>query len=268
MCRNQDSGVSISQLSPSCPQLSCFKLWVSQGAVLAPGSVSWHTLPSPGSHTPLSRAATHARFTWLSMRSSTSDVLPSSASTIARIPDPEMKFDSTFRLFSVLLTFNISARACGQRWAGGAGSQTGRGRAPQGSRASAPLTSRVLLEHPTRCAVSLPPGGNAVCGVKGAPSCCRGMLEHEPAGGHSKTSHGQHLGLPQKVTVHTCSCPVMASSVPPLKPAWYDKNADQHWPCLHCTGLRCFPLKHAERGASVLNSKGSPHPKCPPKQPY
>lgn len=149
-------------------------------------------------HLHLTTAVPHTRFTWLSMRSSTSDVLPSSASTIARIPDPEMKFDSTFRLFSVLLTFNISARAYGQRWAGRAASQTGRGRAPKGSRASAPLTSRVFLEDPTCCTVSLLPDGSTLCGLKGVPCCCRGILEHKHAGGCSKTLNGQLLELSKR----------------------------------------------------------------------
>lgn len=46
------------------------------------------------------------------------DVLLWSASTRARMPDPEIKFDSTFRLFSVLLTFSISASACRQKQLG------------------------------------------------------------------------------------------------------------------------------------------------------
>lgn len=49
------------------------------------------------------------------------DVLLWSASTRARMPDPEIKFDSTFRLFSVLLTFSISASACRQKQLAGAG---------------------------------------------------------------------------------------------------------------------------------------------------
>lgn len=167
------------------------------------------------------------------MRSSTSDVLPSNASTIARIPDPEMKFDSTFRLFSVLLTFNISARACGQGWAGRAGSQTGRGRAPQDSRSSVPLTSRALLEDPTCCAVSLQLGQSALCGGKGVLAATGAFLNMSMLETTAKSHMDKHLRLSQKVTVHTCSCPVTALSVPLLKPAWCNKDAGQHWPCVH-----------------------------------
>lgn len=39
---------------------------------------------------------------------------------------------------------------------------------------------------------------SALCGVNGVPCCCRGILEHEHAGGHSKTSHGQTLGATPK----------------------------------------------------------------------
>lgn len=74
------------------------------------------------------------------------------------MPDPEMKFDSTFRLFSVLLTFNISARACGQEEL--AVRQAG---AEQHRTAELQLPS--LPEHSWRiphAAVSLPPDGTAL----------------------------------------------------------------------------------------------------------
>lgn len=49
--------------------------------------------------------------TWLSILSSCSVALFCSDSIRARIPVPVMKLDSTFRLFSVVFTFNISASA-------------------------------------------------------------------------------------------------------------------------------------------------------------
>lgn len=51
--------------------------------------------------------------TWLSILSSCSVVLCCSDSMRDKIPVPVMKLDSTFRLFSVVFTFNISARAWG-----------------------------------------------------------------------------------------------------------------------------------------------------------
>lgn len=49
--------------------------------------------------------------TWLSIFNSCSVVLCCSDSIRARIPVPVMKLDSTFRLFRVVFTFSISARA-------------------------------------------------------------------------------------------------------------------------------------------------------------
>lgn len=54
---------------------------------------------------------TAAWLTWLSIFSSTREVFWGRASTRRRIPAPEMKLDSTFRVFSTLFTFSISARA-------------------------------------------------------------------------------------------------------------------------------------------------------------
>lgn len=54
-------------------------------------------------------------FTWLSILISVRDSFSFSASISAKIPVPVMKLDSTFRLFSVLFTFNISANAWGVR---------------------------------------------------------------------------------------------------------------------------------------------------------
>jgi hypothetical protein len=49
--------------------------------------------------------------TWLSILISVKVSFSRSASTRARIPVPVIKLDSTFRLFKVLLTFSISAKA-------------------------------------------------------------------------------------------------------------------------------------------------------------
>ncbi len=51
--------------------------------------------------------------TWLSILSSCSVLLFCRDSMRDRIPVPVMKLDSTFRLFSVVFTFNISASAWG-----------------------------------------------------------------------------------------------------------------------------------------------------------
>lgn len=56
-----------------------------------------------------------ARLTWLSIFSSTREVLCGRASTRRRIPAPEMKLDSTFSVFNTLFTFSISARAFGKK---------------------------------------------------------------------------------------------------------------------------------------------------------
>lgn len=54
---------------------------------------------------------TLAHFTWLSIFSSTREVLCGRASTRRRIPAPEMKLDSTFSVFNALFSLSISARA-------------------------------------------------------------------------------------------------------------------------------------------------------------
>lgn len=52
-----------------------------------------------------------SQLTWLSIFSSTKEVLYGRASTRRRIPAPEMKLDSTFSVFNTLFSFSISARA-------------------------------------------------------------------------------------------------------------------------------------------------------------
>lgn len=60
-------------------------------------------------------AETLAQLTWLSIFSSTRDVLCGRASTRRRIPAPEMKLDSTFSVFNTLFSLSISARALSHR---------------------------------------------------------------------------------------------------------------------------------------------------------
>lgn len=91
--------------------------WVNSGAIDSSGKDGLCTLPDT--------RITHSHFyvwfvcvcesagTWLSILSSCSVVLCCSDSMRDKIPVPVMKLDSTFRLFSVVFTFNISARAWG-----------------------------------------------------------------------------------------------------------------------------------------------------------
>lgn len=99
---------------------------------------------------------------------------------------------------------------------------------------------------------------------EGVPCCCRGILEHEHAGGHSKTSHRQTLGVTPKgdsphvqLPCDSFICPSSkASMVMTRMLACTGPASILMSPCLLCTGLRCFPLQHTERGASVSNNKG------------
>lgn len=157
-------------LTPVVVPHTAQELQQKQGAETSPKQPGRAAIPHPDQllsflqpgHVHLIGAPARAHsFTWLSMRSSTSDVLLWSASTTAKIPDPEMKFDSTFRLFSVLLTFSISASACGQRRVGRAGSR----KAGQSSRGPTPLASGGHWEDPVCQQVSLTPDGRALQGV-------------------------------------------------------------------------------------------------------
>lgn len=193
--RNQDFGLPVSCLR--APHSSAASSAGFLGELHLPQPVYHGTLSSPHAGlVRLTRPVTHTRFTWLSMRSSTSDVLPSSASTIARIPDPEMKFDSTFRLFSVLLTFSISARACGQRWAERDGSQAGaEHRGAAGLQLPSPPEDSRRIPHETSAKqFSLPPDGSAVCGVKGFPVVAGGFLNMSMLEATAKPRMDKHLG--------------------------------------------------------------------------
>lgn len=127
---------------------------------------------------------------------------------------------------------------------------------------SPPEDSRRIPRETSAKQFSLPPDGSAVC--EGVPCCCRGILEHEHAGGHSKTLHGQTLGVTPKgdsphlqLPCDSFICPSSkASTVMTRMLACTGPASILMSPCLHCTGLRCFPLQHVERGASVLNNKG------------
>lgn len=97
-----------STLAPSPPQAcSFYKVQESQNIKSSYRILSFNSLhcgvPFPGSP--------WVRLTWLSILISVKVSFSLSASTRARIPAPVIKLDSMFRLFKVLFTFSISAKA-------------------------------------------------------------------------------------------------------------------------------------------------------------